>query len=435
MENFRSLFQVRQLPAFLLSSETLIWVIAAVATAAAILRLFSLPDAVWPLAGAAVMVLAGLLPLKAAATGIGKGLDVYLFLGGMMLLGTLARREGLFDWLAAKAAHFSKGSPQRLFVLLYAIGICVTIFLSNDATAVILTPAVAAVVKAVRAKDPLPYLFICAFTANAASFALPVSNPANLVIYGSHMPSLSQWLAHYGLASLVSIIATFGIFYLTQRKALEGDIEQGIETPPLPVSGRLAALGIALSALLLLAASAFGRDLGPPTCFAGLITTSITLALKRESPWPVLRDISWGILPFVAGLFVLVEALQETSLIASLAKAVNSAEAEFGAGAVFICGLATALAGNLMNNLPAGLLAASIVEAAKATEHVRAAILIGIDLGPNISLTGSLATLLWLAALRREDIEVGALKFLRLGLIVTLPTLCLSLATLLLSRS
>jgi len=416
------------------SSEILIWIIAAAATVGAILRLFSLPDAVWPLAGVLLLVALGLLPLAAVGTGIGKGLDVYLFLTGMMLLGTLARREGLFDWLAAKAAHFAKGSPRRLFTLLYAIGIFVTIFLSNDATAVILTPAVAAVVKTVRAKNPLPYLFICAFTANAASFVLPVSNPANLVIYGSHMPPLPQWLAHYGLASIASIVATFAVLYVTQRGAFDGPIEHDIETPHLPLSGKLAALGIALSALLLLAASALGQDLGLPTCVAGLITTGVVLALKRENPWHVLREISWGILPFVAGLFVLVEALQETSLIRMLAQAVKMAETDFGSGAVFICGLATALAANLMNNLPAGLLAASVAETAKAVEHVRGAILIGIDLGPNISITGSLATLLWLDALRRENIEVDALKFLRLGLVVTLPALCLSLAALLLTR-
>jgi len=422
------------LPAFLPPSEILIWIIAAAAIAGAILRLFSLPDSIWPAAGAALLVMLGLLPLKDVSAGIGKGLDVYLFLTGMMLLGALARREGLFDWLAAKAAHFAKGSPRRLFALLYTIGILVTIFLSNDATAVILTPAVAAVVKTVRANNPLPYLFICAFTANAASFVLPVSNPANLVIYGSQMPPLSEWLAHYGLASLVSIAATFTILYITQRGAFEGSIEHDIETPHLPVSGRLAALGIALSALLLLAASALGRDLGPPTCFAGLITTGVILAWKRENPWPMLRDISWGILPFVAGLFVLVEALQETSLIRLLVQAVKTAELDFGSGAVFTCGFVTALAANLMNNLPAGLLAASVAEGAKASDHVRSAILIGIDLGPNISITGSLATLLWLDALRRDNIKVGALKFLRLGLAVTLPALCLSLAALLLSR-
>ena len=113
------------------------------------------------------------------------------------------------------------GSPRRLFLLIYGVGTVVTIFLSNDATAVVLTPAVAAAVKAAKAKEPLPYLLICAFIANAASFVLPISNPANLVIYGSHMPPLLQWLPAYLLPSVVAIVATYLLLRFTQRGALD----------------------------------------------------------------------------------------------------------------------------------------------------------------------------------------------------------------------
>ena len=138
----------------------------------------------------------------------------------MMLLAEIAREEGLFDWLAAVATKRAKGSPTRLFLLVYVVGTVVTTFLSNDATAVVLTPAVAAAVKTAKAKNPLPYLFICAFIANAASFVLPISNPANLVIYGSHMPPLLQWLPRYRLPSALSIVATYAVLRWTQRSAL-----------------------------------------------------------------------------------------------------------------------------------------------------------------------------------------------------------------------
>ena len=161
------------------------WGTAALATAGVIVRPFGWPEAVWAVAGALVLVATGLLPVADALKGIGKGTDVYLFLTGMMLLSEVARQEGLFDWLAAVATKRANGSPQRLFLLIYLVGTVVTVFLSNDAAAVVLTPAVAAAVKTAKAKDPLTYLFICAFIANAASFVLPISNPANLVIYGS----------------------------------------------------------------------------------------------------------------------------------------------------------------------------------------------------------------------------------------------------------
>ena len=186
-----------------------IYFIAALATAGVILRPFNVAEAVWAAAGAAMLLALGLISISEAVTGIGKGGDVYLFLFGMMLLAEVAREERLFDWLAAVATSHARGSPRRLFFLIYCVGTVVTIFLSNDATAVVLTPAVAAAVKTAKVKEPLPYLLICAFIANAASFVLPISNPANLVIYGSRMPPLAQWLPAYLLPSVVAIVATY----------------------------------------------------------------------------------------------------------------------------------------------------------------------------------------------------------------------------------
>ena len=125
-----------------LASPWTIWSIAAVATAGVIVRPFSWPEYIWAVAGAILLVAFGLLSPADAIAGIAKGTDVYLFLIGMMLLAELARLEGLFDWLAAKAAAHANGSAPRLFTLIFCVGIVVTVFLSNDATAVVLTPAV-----------------------------------------------------------------------------------------------------------------------------------------------------------------------------------------------------------------------------------------------------------------------------------------------------
>src|SRR5271163_3985160 len=193
----------------------LAWVIIALATAGVIVRPFRLPEAIWAIAGAASLALLGLLPWGDALSGMRKGVDVYLFLTGMMLIAELARREGLFDWLAAVAVEHARGSPQRLFLLVYLVGTLVTVLLSNDATAIVLTPAVYAATRAAGA-TPLPYLFVCAFIANAASFVLPISNPANLVVFGGHMPHLAAWLKQFGPPSVVSI----GMTYLALRLML-----------------------------------------------------------------------------------------------------------------------------------------------------------------------------------------------------------------------
>src|SRR5262249_40016272 len=151
------------------------------------------------------LVATSLVPWRAAVGAVAQGTDVYLFLIGMMLLAELARAEGLFDWLAALATRAARGSPRRLFLLLYAVGIAVSVVLSNDAPAVVLTPAVYAAARSTRAA-PLPFLLICAFIANAASFVLPISNPANLVVFDGHMPALLQWLEQFALPSAVSIV-------------------------------------------------------------------------------------------------------------------------------------------------------------------------------------------------------------------------------------
>jgi di/tricarboxylate transporter len=161
-------------------SQASTWGIAAVATGGVILRPWGAPEAIWAVLGAFALVALTLVPVHDAFAAIAKGSDVYLFLAGMMLLAELARQEGLFDWLAVHAMDAAKGSPVRLFGLVYLAGIAVTAFLSNDTTAVVLTPAVYTVAKAAKVK-PLPYLVACAMIANAASFVLPISNPANLV--------------------------------------------------------------------------------------------------------------------------------------------------------------------------------------------------------------------------------------------------------------
>jgi arsenical pump membrane protein len=410
------------------ATQSATWAIAALATLCVIVRPWRLPEAIWAVLGAMALVVFALLPWTSALQAIGKGTDVYLFLIGMMLLAELARKEGLFDWLAALAARLARGSPRRLFGLVYAVGTVVTVFLSNDATAVVLTPAVYAAAKAAKA-EPLPYLFICAFIANAASFVLPISNPANLVFFGKHMPSLPSWLAQFGLESILSIGATYAVLYLTQRKSLQQEISRDVLLPNLSSGGRLTACGIAMTAPVLLLASAFGWQLGLPTFSAGASTALVVFLRKPEASWDVLKDISWGALPLVAGLFVLVEGLGQTGVLGALTRWLQSA-AEVSLPATALgAGTSVAVASNLMNNLPAGLIAGSAATAANLPHQVTGALLIGVDLGPNLSVTGSLATILWLVALRREGHEISAWKFLGLGLVVVPPALLLALGS------
>ena len=404
------------------------WTIVGLGTAGVIMRPFEWPEFVWAGTAAILLVVLGLLSPEQAWKGVSDGTDVYMFLVGMMLLSELARQEGLFDWMAARAARMAKGSATKLFTLVFAVGTIITVFLSNDAAAVVLTPAVAAVAKTAKAKDPLPYLFICAFIANAASFVLPISNPANLVIYGSHMPPLLQWLPRFAIPSLLSILATYAALRWTQRSALQQEISADIEQPELSTAGKLAAAGIIGTAVVLLLSSAFGLQLGLPTLLAGVATALLVLTKSESSVGDVLKNVSWGVIPLVAGLFVLVEALQVTGVVQLLATELQALLQQSATLAAWVSGVGLAVGSNLVNNLPAGLVAGRVVELAKVPDAVRSAVLIGVDIGPNLSVTGSLATILWLTALRREGQQVGAWTFLKLGAVVMPPALILALA-------
>lgn len=401
------------------------WTIAGLATAGVIARPLRWPEWIWAAAGAVLLVALGLLPVSTAGLAIAKGLDVYLFLIGMMLLSETAREHGVFDWVAASAVNAAGQSTARLFLLVYATGIVVTTFMSNDATAVVLTPAVFVAARKADA-DPLPLLFACALIANAASFVLPISNPANLVLYGGHMPPLGPWLGFFALPSITAIVVTFGMLRWVERERITGRCAGDVVRSPLSAGGLLALVGILLTAMVLILASAFDLPLGLPTAVAGIATALGVSLLRRSSPLRLIRSVSWGVLPLVAGLFVLVEALDRTGVIAIIAQTMHDM-AGHPAQAAALSGTILALASNLMNNLPAGLIASTAVAHAQPARIVTDCLLIGVDLGPNLSITGSLATILWLQAIRREGEDVGFWRFLKVGIVVMPTALAASL--------
>jgi arsenical pump membrane protein len=413
-------------------SAVLVWSIAAASIAGVLFRPKAWPEAIWACLGAVLIVLSGSLSAPQALRAIGKGTDVYLFLAGMMLLAELARREGVFDWLAYLAVRAAKGSRTRMFTLVYLVGVVVTVFLSNDATAVVLTPAVYAAAKRARA-EVMPFLLICAFIANAASFVLPISNPANLVVYGRNLPPLLPWLRVFLAPSICSILVTyFGLRYLSRRD-LEGPVQDETRPTILSTRGRRALWGIAGTGAVLIGASARGIDLGLPTLIAATVAAIVTTGAEPLAVQTVVRGVSWSVLPLVAGLFVLVEAVNGVGAqhdIGRILQASANAPRIWGSLAV---SFGIAALSNLVNNLPSGLLAGGALQAVAVPTHIRDSVLIGVDLGPNLSVTGSLATVLWLIALRREGEHITGSQFLKAGIVVMPPSLLLAtlMATLL----
>jgi arsenical pump membrane protein len=405
-------------------AHILLPLIVALSIALMLTRPRGIPEVWWISGGAFLLIAFRLVPLNLVARAVAKGSDVYLFLIGMMLLSELAREQGVFDWVASVAVRRANGSCSRLFLLVYGVGTLVTIFMSNDATAVVLTPAILTAVRKAKVA-PLPYLFACAFIANAASFVLPISNPANLVVFHTGMPPLGTWLTDFGLPSLLSILVTFLVLRFPLRDELCKSIDCEVDDTELSGNGKLVLAGLALMIAVLLTASALKRDLGLPTCLAALGIMAVGSVKARSNPIKLAREISWATLLLVAGLFVMVDAV-ETQGALNLTQQWLGWASHLGQNAgAMVVGFAVGIANNVVNNLPLGLIAGGTIQAAHIKGLLANAVLIGVDLGPNLSVTGSLATILWLLALRKdsgagtggEKLDVSFWKFLKVGII------------------
>src|SRR6202050_2356824 len=280
-------------------AHILLPLIVAVSIALMLARPHGIAEVWWISGGVLLLIILRLVPLKLAGQAVAKGTDVYLFLIGMMLLSELAREQGVFDWVASVAVRGANGSCSCLFLLVYGVGTLVTIFMSNDATAVVLTPAILTAVRKAKV-SPLPYLFVCALIANAASFVLPISNPANLVVFHTGMPPLRTWLADFGIPSLLSIVATFFVMRFLFRDDLCKSIDCEVDEVKLSVNGKLVLVGLALMIAVLLTASALKKDLGLPTCVAALVITAVVSIKAKSNPTNLAREVSWSTLLLVA---------------------------------------------------------------------------------------------------------------------------------------
>jgi arsenical pump membrane protein len=233
------------------------------------------------------------------------------------------------------------------------------------------------------------------------------------------------------LPSLGAVVVTFLALSWVSRSDLRARFEAGAGAAPLSAAGTISLFGVLAAGTALIVTSSLRGPIGAVTLCAAVAVLVATLWIDRREPAAALAAVSWSILPLVAGLFVLVRGLEVSGTIDRLRGTLAALHALPPGVAVAAVAVATAWTANLTNNLPLGVIAGQALAGGSAADGARYGAAIGVDLGPNLSVTGSLATILWLAALRREGIDMGALQFLRLGAIV-MPTALLAAVTLLL---
>lgn len=377
-------------------------------------------------AGAGAMIAVRIVdPMAAAKALIGRW-DLFLFLLGLMLIAGLADGAGFFDAAGALAAGVARGSGRLLLLSVFGAGALITAFLSNDATALILTPVVYSVVTKLRL-EPLPYLFATTFVADTASTLLPVSNPINVLIVGHMRLPLAAYAQHVLPAAVGVILINAAVFLLVFRRqtARRFDIDwRRALTEAIPDRGHLwlVLAGLVAIAAGYLTASAVGIAPGLVAIGGALLLAALGLARRRFRPREVREHVSVSLLVYVAGLMVLVQGVENvgvtSAVVGWLVGLGHGPLTSLAAGV-----LGAALASNLVNNLSATLFLLSGSQAAHlppahATPFLLGT-LAGADLGPNLTPVGSLSTMLWLIVVRRRGIVVSNLDYLKLGAITT----------------
>jgi len=372
-----------------------------------------IPAWIWPVGGALVLVALKTESLPAAVLSITSNWNVLLFIAALMAISAAADESGLFGWIAGIIVAHAKGSRAKLFSYLFLGGALLTIVMSNDTTAVVFTPIVYRAVSGCGL-SVLPFLYACTFVADTASFGFPFSNPANILVLPR--PELISFMLHLTIPMLVAVALNLAIFRFIFRRALEGDYELPLP-PPLDPRTRNVLIAMAIVALLYFLAVGFDISLGPTAALGAVIV----LASARANPRIVIARVSWTTLVLLCGLFVLLDAVEHQGAIVWVLRGLHDAAHSGAFGEILSAAFGAALASNLINNLPVAALSGTIV--AQAGHTLAYPLIAGADVGPNLSTTGSLATILWLSIVRERGLHVSRREYARLGLCVVPPTL------------
>ena len=392
-----------------------------------ITRPFRLTESIISAGGGLLMLLCGIVAPGEAASVLLNQWNIFGFFLGLMVIAAIADSAGIFDILAYQAARLARGSSLRLYLAIFAVGALITAFLSNDATALILTPVVYALVTRLRL-PVLPFMFACTFIADTASFLLPVSNPINILILDAFGGDLGAFLRYLALPALVCIALNVSLFTLIFRRSLGAnyDVAAVAAAAPAPAHGRhfpqAVMGGLGVIALGYVVASALGVPLSLVALAGGLLLLGAAAWAGRLDVARWRRDISWSLFVFIAGMFVLVRGVENLGITAVFGRALLHLAGSSQLGAVALVAGGTALGANLINNVPMALVMTSAVHSVHTSAATQSGMvlemILGADLGPNLTTVGSLATILWIVILRRKGLEISTIEYIKLGLAV-----------------
>ncbi|MFD8081528.1 SLC13 family permease [Kitasatospora sp. NPDC059722] len=389
----------------------------------AVVRPWGWPEAVVAVPAAGLVVAVGAISPSDALAEVQRLGPVVGFLAAVLVLAQLCDDEGLFHACGAWMARTAAGRPRRLLAQVFVVASVITAVLSLDATVVLLTPVVFATAARLGAR-PKPHVYACTHLSNTASLLLPVSNLTNLLAFAASGLSFTRFAALMTLPWLAAIAVEYAVL----RRFFAADLDAGAPAPAdlAPPEMPLFALATVIGTLGgFILTSVLGLDPAWAALAGALVLAVRALVRRRTTPVAVVRSAAVPFLAFVLALGVVVRAVVDNGLASALGHLVpqgTALPALLGTAA-----LAAVLA-NVINNLPATLVLLPL--AAPAGPGAVLAVLLGVNIGPNLTYAGSLATLLWRRIVREHDTDIGLGEFTRLGLLVVPAALLLAVVAL-----
>ncbi|UQY45739.1 arsenic transporter [Mixta hanseatica] len=359
----------------------------------------------------------------------------------IIIISLLLDESGFFEWAALHVARGGKGRGKRLFTLIILLGACVAALFANDGAALILTPIVIAMLLALgfSRASTLAFVMAAGFIADTASLPLVVSNLVNIVTADYFHLGFNDYAQVMVPVDIAAIAASLTMLHLFFRRDIPAVYDTArLKAPREAIRDRRTFKAGWMTLAILLIGFFVLEPLGMPVSLVAAVAAFILWLIARQGKiidtGKVLRGAPWQIVIFSLGMYLVVYSLRNAGLTDFLSALLNQLAEQGIWVATLGTGLLTAALSSVMNNLPTVLIGALSIHASDAQGVIKEAMIyaniIGCDLGPKITPIGSLATLLWLHVLAQKDIRISWGYYFRVGLVMTLPVLLVTLIAL-----